>query len=60
LTGVIPSHSAAQQAGRDMDFVPFYRGILIGFGLRNRPELLFRPRIISAIGAMFALETESG
>jgi hypothetical protein len=54
LTGVIPLRRPARSAGGSVDFVPFYRGILIGFGQGNSPELLFQPRIISAIGAMLS------
>jgi uncharacterized membrane protein YtjA (UPF0391 family) len=63
LTAVIPSLWPGSAAPFRRDFVPYYRVILIGFGHRNRPELLFRPRIISAIRAMLFdrahVETES-
>jgi hypothetical protein len=49
-----PVALGGSQAARASDFVPFYRGILIGFGSGNCTEPLFQPRIISAIGAMFS------
>jgi hypothetical protein len=51
-----PVALAGPVSWRPGGFVAFYRGILMGFGQRNCPELSFRLRIVSAIRAMsFAL-----
>src|SRR4051812_16807218 len=49
-----PVARAGAASRSPIGFRSFYRTILIALGWRTCPELLFRPRIISAIRAQFS------